>query len=204
VTPRWAGRPRLQRPNDLEYFSAGGQHGSEGLKPLLEPRRPPWRGSCGVQRLPVGKCRGPPADLMALKQAGPPGATSSETDSGIYRQSSVGFLRAARNLAPHENCCSSQMHAMIEGHDLGHPVAFELAVVILRMSRDTVLRRLHHVAMARASRCRFSTHRSMTFPRSFLVASTWNHKSVLRPSFEPDPEPVIGRAFARPVGDPPR
>ena len=30
--------------------------------------------------------------------------------------------------------------------------------------------------------------------------STWNYKSVSRPSFETATEPVIGRAFARPVG----
>src|SRR5882672_2881314 len=33
-----------------------------------------------------------------------------------------------------------------------------------------------------------------------LFASTWNHKSVLQPILRDGPEPVIGRAFARPVG----
>src|SRR5882762_2862121 len=33
-----------------------------------------------------------------------------------------------------------------------------------------------------------------------LFASTWNHKSVLQPILRDGAEPVIGRAFARPVG----
>ena len=119
----------VHRPTILEYFSRTLERGGEESSHCLP--RPAWCGSCGIRR----RCRSspaPPARDPAFSRR-MSWRTSVGAVSGRYSLFQRAFLAssAAQPRALVEIGVAPQVHHLVERADLGHPVALELAVVVL-------------------------------------------------------------------------